>query len=196
MISIFETRSDVVGLGSMDAVQERRAWFIGLGIVLVLLGALAIAVPFVATLATTLFIGWLLLISGIVHGVHALQNRRWAGFPWALLSSILYIIAGVLIILNPVVGTLTLTLVLAMFFLINGFVKLVRGLQHRATGVWGWMTADGVISLLLGGLILARWPSTAVWAIGLLVGIDFVVSGASMLMLALVRPRAPSRAQV
>jgi len=195
MISVFDNRSDMVGLDPMEAVERHRGWFIGLGIVLCLLGALAIAVPFVATLATTLFIGWLMVISGIGHAIHAFQNRRWAGFPWALLSSILYLVAGGLIIWNPLVGTLTLTLVLSLFFLANGFVKVVRALQHRATSSWGWLLVDGIITLALGGLILAKWPSTAVWAIGLLVGVDLLVSGSSMLVLGLLGRRATVRAR-
>jgi uncharacterized membrane protein HdeD (DUF308 family) len=185
-MSMFESRNDTVRLGPMAAVQEHRGWFIGLGIAFFILGVLAIAVPFVATLATTLFIGWLLIIGGVVSAIHAFQNRHWAGFPWALLGSILYVVAGFLIVLNPVVGTLTLTLILASLFLVSGFVKIVRALQHRGMSSWGWLLFDGIISLVLGGLIWAKWPSTAVWAIGLLVGVELLVSGSSMLMLGLL----------
>src|SRR4051812_4165254 len=108
MSSLFQDTSDATTLSSMDAVRANRGWFIALGIGLLVLGVLAIAVPFVATLATTLFIGWIMVIGGIAHAVHALQNRRWAGFPWAIVSSIFYVVAGILIIANPMVGTLTL----------------------------------------------------------------------------------------
>jgi uncharacterized membrane protein HdeD (DUF308 family) len=194
-MSMFESRSDAVNLGPMAAVQEHRGWFIGLGIAFCVLGVLAITVPFIATLATTLFIGWLMIIGGFVSGFHAFQNRRWAGFPWALLSSILYVVAGFLIVFNPVVGTLTLTLILGLFFLASGFVKIVRALQHRGMSNWGWLLFDGILSLVLGGLIWARWPSTAVWAIGLLVGVDLLVSGATMLMLGLLGRSTVTRAR-
>lgn len=196
MNGLWGNRSDVSGLGPMDAVQEHRGWFIGLGIALSVLGILAIGVPFVATLATTLFIGWLLIIGGVAHAVHAFQNRRWSGFPWALLSSILYVIAGLLIVFNPIVGTLTLTMILAAFFVANGFVKTVRALQHRAMPNWGWLLFDGIVTLALGGLIWARWPSAAIWAIGLLVGVDLLFSGASMLMLGLMGRSTVVRARL
>jgi uncharacterized membrane protein HdeD (DUF308 family) len=196
MNSGFRADRDVTGLGVMLAVREHPGWFIGLGIAMLVLGALAIATPLVASLVTTLFMGWLLIIGGVVHGVHAFQNRRWAGFPWALLSAILYVIAGGLILANPVAGTLTLTLILAAFFLANGFVKVVRALEHRAMPNWGFLLFDGLITLVLGVLIWARWPSTAVWAIGLLVGVEMIFGGLSMLMLGMLGRSSTVRTHV
>src|SRR5437773_6633069 len=124
MSTLFQGDPEAATWSSLDAVRAGRAWFLALGVGLLLLGILAIAVPFVATLATTLFIGWLLIVGGVAQAVHAFQNRRWAGFPWAVVSSVLYVIAGILVVANPLVGTLTLTLILAGFFLANGLVKI------------------------------------------------------------------------
>src|SRR5690242_16557714 len=120
MSTLFQGGSEATTWSSLEEVRTHRGWFIALGIGLMLLGILAIAVPFAATLATTLFLGWLLIVGGIAHAIHAFQNRRWTGFPWAVVSSILYIIAGILLVANPLVGSLTLTLILAFFFLIQG----------------------------------------------------------------------------
>jgi uncharacterized membrane protein HdeD (DUF308 family) len=176
------------------AVRENRSWFFALGVAFMALGALAILVPFVASLVTTIVIGWLLLIGGLVQGFHAAQNRRWAGARWALVAAVLHLIAGVLLVAFPVTGTVTLTLVLAVFFLADGILKILRAVQHRPMPVWGWLLFDGLVSLALGVLILAHWPSTAVWALGLLVGIDLALSGTSMLLIGLgAGPAAPAR---
>jgi len=189
MSTLFQGSSEATTWSSLDEVRANRAWFIALGIGLILLGVLAIVIPFVATLATTLFIGWLLIIGGIAHAIHAFQNRRWAGFAWAIVSAILYVIAGILVVANPLVGTLTLTLVLAGFFIVNGVVKIIRALQHRAMSSWGWLLFDGIITLALGALIVAQWPATAVWAIGLLVGIELLLGGFSMVLLGSMAPK-------
>jgi uncharacterized membrane protein HdeD (DUF308 family) len=183
MSTFYQGGSDATRWSPLDEVRANRGWFIALGIGLILLGLLGVAVPFVATLATTLFIGWLLIAGGIASAIHAFQNRRWAGFPWVVVSSILYVIAGILVVANPLVGTLTLTLILAGFFIASGIVKIVRALQHRSMSGWGWLLFDGIITLVLGALIWARWPATAVWAIGLLVGIEMLLGGFSMVML-------------
>jgi uncharacterized membrane protein HdeD (DUF308 family) len=166
-------------------VRERRGWFIGLGVAFAVLGVLAIFLPFAASLVTTLVIGWLLVIGGVMQGVHALQNRRWAHSGWAIAGSILQVVAGVLVVIFPLTGTVALTLILAAFFAAEGAFKIIRAVQHRAMPAWGWLLFDGLLCLGIGFLILARWPSTAVWAIGLLVGVNFLVGGSSMLALGL-----------
>jgi uncharacterized membrane protein HdeD (DUF308 family) len=176
--------SSVVVLERLDAVRRSRGWFIALGAALIILGILAVAVPFVATLATTMFLGWILIIGGVVHGVHALQSRTWQGFPWEVLSAAVYIAAGALLLAFPIAGTLTLTLVLAGFFTAEGILKIVRAVQHRGMARWGFLLFDGLITVALGVLIWTQWPAAAVWVIGLLVGVELLVGGMSMLLLA------------
>ncbi len=172
-------------LVDIDTVRENRGWFIGLGVAFMVLGVLGILLPFIASLFTTLVIGWLMVIGGVLQGMHAVQNRRWAGWGWALLGAAILVIAGLLVVAFPVTGTLTLTLILAAFFAAQGVLKIIRAVQHKKMPAWGWFLFDGILSLGLGILILAGWPSTAVWALGLLVGVDLLFGGSTMLFIGL-----------
>ena len=180
--SFVEDRSPV--FEGLEAVRQSRGWFIALGAALIVLGFLSVAVPFAASLVSTIFLGWMLVFSGIVQGIHAVRARAWQGFPWAVLSSALGVVAGILLIAFPIVGTLTLTLVLAGFFTAEGIVKIVRAVQHRGMERWGFLLFDGIVTLVLGVLIWAQWPGSSVWALGLLVGIHLLVGGVSMLLFA------------
>jgi uncharacterized membrane protein HdeD (DUF308 family) len=173
-----------------DTVRRHHGWFIGLGLAFVLLGILDISIPLVASLVTTIVIGWLMIIGGVIQGIHAAQNRSWAHAGWAVVGAIVQVVAGLLVVLFPLAGTLALTLILAVFFLAEGIIKILRAVQHRGMLAWGWLLFDGLLALALGVLILAHWPSTAVWAVGLLVGVNFLVGGASMLLLGVTSRRA------
>lgn len=180
--SFVEGRS--LPFGELDAIRKSRRWFIALGAALMTLGVLAIAVPFAATLVSTIFLGWLLILSGIAEGVHAVRARAWQGFPWAVLSAALGVAAGILLIAFPIVGTLTLTLVLAGYFTAQGILKAVLAVQHRGMERWGFLLFDGLVTLALGILIWIQWPAASVWLLGLLVGVHLLVGGVSMLVLA------------
>lgn len=175
----------IIQVVDFNTLRASRGWFFALGAAFVVLGVLSIILPFIASLVTTIVIGWLMLLGGLFQGYHAVRNRGWAGSGWALASAAIQVVAGVLVVLFPVVGTLSLTLVLAAYFIIEGAFKLVRAVQHRRMPAWGWLMFDGVLSLALGILILALWPSTAVWVIGLLVGINLLFSGTSLLLIGL-----------
>lgn len=168
-----------------DTVRESRGWFFALGIAFMILGGLAIVLPFVAGLVTTVVLGWLMIVGGLIQGFHAVQNRRWRGAAWAIVGAVLMVVAGGLVVAFPITGKLTLTLILAGFFIATGAVKIGSAIQHRSMPRWGWLLFDGLLTLALGVLIVAGWPGTAAWAIGVLVGVDFLVGGASMLMLGL-----------
>jgi uncharacterized membrane protein HdeD (DUF308 family) len=171
----------------VSAIHAHWVLFLVEGIVLVLLGAAAIIVPVVATLAFTLVIGWLFLISGIVGLVTTFWMRGVPGFWWALLSAIIAIAAGVVLLLWPISGTLSLTLVLIAFFIVEGIATLMYAIDHRAqlSGRWGWMLASGIVDLILAGIIFAGLPETATWALGLLVGINLLFGGTAMIGMAL-----------
>lgn len=169
----------------IEVIREKRGWFIAIGIGLLILGVAAIFLPLAASVVTTLVIGWLMIVGGVFHAIHAIRNRRWVGWGWELAGAALYTVAGVLLVTRPVAGTITLTLLLAVFFAASGVLKIIRAVQHRAMPRWGWLLFDGIVSLLLGALIAGGWPGTAAWAIGLLVGIDLLFDGSSMLLLGL-----------
>src|ERR1700681_736814 len=168
-------------------IHEHWKLFLVEGIILVILGIAAIVVPPAATLAFTLLIGWLFLISGIVGLVTTFWMRNAPGFWWALLSAVVAIAAGVVLLLWPINGVLSLTLLLIAFFVIEGIATIMYAIEHRAqlTSRWGWMLASGIVDLILAGIIFAGLPGTAAWALGLLVGINMVFGGVAMIGMAL-----------
>jgi len=183
------TQSDIQGIQRAAATVLHEHWVLFLveGIVLLILGGIAVAIPPLATLAFTIFFGWLILISGIVGLITTFWMRNAPGFWWSLLSAILGIVVGVMLVASPVIGALSLTFVLITFFLIEGAVSIMFALDHRRelSSQWGWMLVSGIIDLVLAVMILAGLPSTAAWALGLLVGINMIFGGAAMIAMAL-----------
>jgi uncharacterized membrane protein HdeD (DUF308 family) len=157
------------------------------GIIMVALGLAAITIPVVATFAVAIFLGWLFLVSGVVGLVTTFWMRQAPGFWWSLLSAVLAIITGVILIGWPVTGAVSLTLVLIVFFVIEGVASIMLAIQHRQrlSGRWGWLLASGIVDIILAGLLLVGLPGTATWALGLLVGINMLFGGASLIAMAL-----------
>lgn len=168
-------------------VAKHWKLFLAEGIVLVLLGIGAIIVPPIAGLAVTLLLGWLLLIGGIFGLIVTFYARDMPGFWWSLISAALFTLAGLVLIARPVEGLLTLTVVLTAFFIIEGVATIMFALDHkrRLSGRWGWLVAAGVFDLVIAVLIFAGLPGSALWAIGLLVGINMVFGGSSLIGMAL-----------
>jgi uncharacterized membrane protein HdeD (DUF308 family) len=168
-------------------LHEHWVLFLVEGIILVILGLLAIALPPIATLAIEILVGWLFLVSGIVGLFTTFWMRHAPGFWWSLVSAILGIVAGILLLGWPVTGALSLTLILIVFFTIEGVASIMFALDHKRelSGRWGWMLASGIVDLILAGIILAGLPGTAAWAIGLLVGINMVFGGSALIAMAL-----------
>jgi uncharacterized membrane protein HdeD (DUF308 family) len=180
---------DIGDIQRAIAQSLRDHWksFLVKGIVLVVLGILAIVVPQIATLTFTFLVGWLLLISGAVGLVATFMSRQAPGFWWSLLSAVLAIIAGLLLLARPVIGAISLTYLLIVFFVIEGVAAIMFGLEHKKelSGRWAWMLVTGIIDLVLAVMILTGLPSTAEWAIGLLIGINLLFGGTSLIAMAL-----------
>ena len=177
-----------------STVQEHWVLFLLEGIALVILGLAAIIVPVIATLAVAILIGWLFLISGGIGLATTLYMRGAPGFWWALISALIGIAAGIVLLLYPVSGALSLTLVLIAFFVVEGIASIMYALDHRnqLTGRWGWMLASGVVDLILAVIIFIGLPGTAEWALGLLVGINLLFGGTAMMGIAVAaRSEAP-----
>ena len=175
-------------------LHEHWLLFLIEGIVLVVLGMLAIVVPVVATIAVAILIGWLFLISGVVGLVTTFMARHAPGFWWSLVSAVLGIAAGIVLLGWPISGAVSLTLLLIVFFVIEGVASIMYALEHKKelTGRWAWMLVSGIIDLILAVIILAGLPETATWALGLLVGINMLFGGTSMIAIALhARGSAP-----
>jgi len=170
-----------------SAIHEHWVLFLVEGIVLVVLGGAAIVLPVIATITFTILIGWLFLISGAVGLITTLwMHNRVPGFGWSLLSALIGIIAGVLLLIWPLTGVLSLTLVLGAFFVVEGVASIMYAFEHRnqLSGRWGWMLVSGIIDLIIAAIIIAGWPGTAAWALGLLVGINLLFGGAALIGMA------------
>jgi uncharacterized membrane protein HdeD (DUF308 family) len=169
------------------AVRAHWKAFLFEGIVLVVLGLAAIVVPPVASIAVTVLLGWMFLISGIAALAMTLWARQVPGFVWSLISAIIGIGAGVVLLTRPAEGTLTLTLVVGVYFLAEGVATIMYALQHRKelSERWSWMAFSGLMDILIAFFIISGLPGSATWAIGLLVGINLVIGGSSLIGLAL-----------
>jgi uncharacterized membrane protein HdeD (DUF308 family) len=167
--------------------------FLTEGFLLGVLGLAAVVAPFLAGLVAAAFFGWLFLISGLVGLVFTLRAREAPGFAWSLLSAILALVAGAVLLWSPLAGLATLTVVLTAFFVVDGIFMIVLALTHRRalSARWGWLLANGLIDLFLAGVIIAGLPGTLLWAFGLVVGIDLVFGGATLVNMALAARKAP-----
>jgi uncharacterized membrane protein HdeD (DUF308 family) len=168
-------------------VRDHWKLFLIEGIILVILGLLAVAVPMVAGLAVTILFGWLFLISGIVGLFTTFAMRGAPGFWWSLLSGVLAVVVGGWLLVQPELGLVSLTYLLIAFFIIEGVATIMFALEHRAalSGRWAWMLVSGIVDLFLAAVILAGLPGAVAWALGLIVGINMVFGGASMIGMAL-----------
>lgn len=169
------------------ALHEHWVLFLVEGVVLLVLGATAVVLPAIATLAVTILFGWLFLVSGIVGLMTSFWMRHAPGFWWSLLSAVLGIVVGAMLLGSPLTGAFSLTLVLISFFLIEGAVSIMFALDHKRelSGQWGWMLMSGIVDLALAVMIFTGLPSTAVWAVGLLVGINMIFGGCALIAMAL-----------
>jgi uncharacterized membrane protein HdeD (DUF308 family) len=187
--SMSTQQTGIQGMQRAAAAALREHWVLFLveGVVLLVLGATAVVLPPIATLAVTILFGWLFLVSGVVGLFTSFWMRHAPGFWWSLLSAALGIVVGAMLLGSPLVGALSLTLVLIAFFLIEGVVSIMFALDHKRelSGQWGWMLMSGLIDLVLAVMIFAGLPSTASWAVGLLVGINMIFGGTALIAMAL-----------
>jgi uncharacterized membrane protein HdeD (DUF308 family) len=166
-----------------DIVQY-WGWFLAFGIALLALGVAAVARAVTATVATMLFFGWLLVLASVIEIAQAIMVGHWAGFFYHLLAAVLFGVVGLIIVTRPTISAEVVTVFMAMFFLIGGLFQLVASVALALPG-WGWQAADGIITFVLGVLVLVEWPTSGLWLIGLFVGIDLIFYGFGWIALAL-----------
>jgi uncharacterized membrane protein HdeD (DUF308 family) len=168
-----------------DAAVARStpAWSIVWGVLMLLCGLLAICMPFASSIGLVIALGWLILICAVWHLVFAFHTRGFGNILWEVLLAIIYGVAGFYLLWHPLLGVLTLTLVLALFLLFEGIVEIVSYFAIRSVRNSGWVLLDGIITLLLGFFLWRHWPSTSAWVIGTLVGVSLIFSGISRIML-------------
>lgn len=183
------TGTEDVTLQGIDRLRSRSGWIVTIGIVLALLGTAAIAAGVATTVVSVLVFAWLLVFAGVAQLFHAFSHRDWQGFLLDLLLGVLYGVTGLLLLQSPVQGAETLTLLMAAFFLVSGLFRIGAAIGASLPNR-GWVVLSGVVNVILGGLILAQWPASGLWVIGLFVGIDLVFGGWSLVMLGLSLRRA------
>ena len=176
--------TDVLIIGVTPEMIHHWGWFLAFGIVLMVLGIAAIARSVSATVASMVFFGWLLIFASIFQFVAAFMVGNWSGFFLHLLLAILFAIVGIMMLTRPVISAETWTLVIAILFLVGGLYELIFALWSHLAG-WGWHVLSGVVATILGVLVLAGWPVSGFWVIGLFVGIMLVFYGWAWIMLAI-----------
>jgi uncharacterized membrane protein HdeD (DUF308 family) len=174
-----------------EVVRTYSGAFLVQGILMTVLGVAAVVWPQVSSLAVDVYVGWILLLSGVVGLAMMFFAPNAAGFLWSLLTGALALFAGVLLLWHPVQGVVSLTLVLIAFFLVEGLFQIAAAFAYRSAlpESWGWMLLSGVADLILAGLIIAGWPSSAAWALGLIVGVNLITSGLALAMAAVASRR-------
>ena len=181
-------------LQSRMSAAVRAHWkaFLFEGIVLVILGVAAMIVPPLASLAITIFLGWMFLVTGVAGLVMTYWARAMPGFWWSLISAALAVVAGLILLGRPMQGVLTLTVVLGVYFLAEGVATIMYALAHRRelSGRWSWLLVAGLMDILIAFFIIAGLPGSAQWAIGLLVGINLLFGGATLIGMALAARNA------
>jgi len=176
---------------SFMSLEQTRGRLTFLGVALVVLGVLAILAPIASTVVATLVIGVLLIAGGIVRLFNASEGRKRHSIGWLVFSSILYILAGLAIVWRPLIGTLSMTAVVGAFFVVSAVSKAIHAYQFKGTGSSGWLIFDAILSAALGILLLAGLPTTAFWALGVIVGVDLIMGGVALL--AAASPRSTVR---
>jgi uncharacterized membrane protein HdeD (DUF308 family) len=179
------TQNTPVGL-----VRQASTWSIVWGVLLIVFGMLAVGSPFLAAVAVNGVIAWLIVLAGMVHLVLAFHTHGAGSVIWKLLVGIAYLFFGAYLIMHPVLGVTSLTLILASLFLIEGILNVILFFRMRSVGGSSWVLVDGIITLLLGLMIYMQWPSSSAWAIGILVGVSMIVSGVTRVMLSFAVRRA------
>jgi uncharacterized membrane protein HdeD (DUF308 family) len=160
--------------------------FLFQGVVMVVLGVLAICAPVAASIAVAIYVGWLLLISGVIGLIAIVSTHHVHAFLWSLITAALSVLIGVLLVLMPVQGAVSLTIVLTAFFIAEGVFQTTIAIASRRvlTGTWVWMLLSGIADLVLAAIIIEGWPGTAIWALGLLVGVNLLTSGWAVMVAA------------
>jgi uncharacterized membrane protein HdeD (DUF308 family) len=170
-----------------DIVRQHSGLFMAQGVIMTLLGIAAVVWPQLSSLAVNVYVGWVLLLSGVTGLVMMFFAPNVAGFLWSLLTGALALFAGVLLLWHPVEGVVSLTLVLVAFFIAEGAFQIAAAFTYRSPfpESWGWMLVSGIVDLILAGLIIAGWPGSASWALGLIVGVNLISTGLATLMVAI-----------
>lgn len=168
----------------LDYLRKQWKWFLFMGVLFIILGCIAIASATAVTMVSVILLGSLLFIGGIVQIAASFMAKQWGGFFFSLLAGVLYTVVGFLLIMNPTAAALSLTLLLAAFYIVGGIFRIIGSLMMQFEH-WGWALFSGIVKLVLGALIWAGWPQTGLWVFGLFIGIDLIFYGWFWVLLSL-----------
>ena len=172
-----------------NEVRRYSTWFLVVGIATIVLGVGALVFPKVATIAVVLLFGSVLTVYGALGAIHAFRSVRRTGFPWSLFGALFAFGAGLLLLLFPMTGVLSLTLLVTAYFLASGTFRVLYAVRLRPADRWGWLLLSGLLAIGLAIAITVQWPEPAIWIIGMLLGIDLIFSGYASVLLALAARR-------
>src|SRR4029077_14102657 len=175
-----ETASHVIREAMREKVKRHSFWYLLQSVLMILGGILALVFPIVSSVAIVIFLGWLLIFSGILQAFSLMDARHVPHFWLQLVSVVLSVLVGILFLRNPEAGLLTLTLLLIVFFMVEGISKIIFSLTIRPFPNWGWVFASGVVGILLAFYLWANTPVTAIWLLGVLLGIELISEGAAL----------------
>ena len=168
----------------LEALRGEWLWFLILGIMLIVLGVVAIGAPLVTGIATAVFIGSLVLVGGVIQFVGSFWARDWSGFFLTLISGVLYVVLGLMFVRHPGEALAAMTLFLACGLMVSGLFRIIGSVTYRFPH-WGWVVLGGVIDFALGALIWSEWPGASLWVIGLFVGVSMIYNGWTWVILGL-----------
>ncbi len=175
---------------AMAQVRDHWGWFLGLGIVFIIGGVFAIAMPLIASVTVAIVVGWSLIFVGAIQVYQAWSTRTWGGFIWQLIIGLVVLVGGIAMIINPIVAAVTLTLLLGAVFLAKGVMQIMLGLRYRPHTGWGWIVAAGVLAIIVSLMILFSWPFSGLWVPGTLAGISLIFSGWSYVAISMAARKA------
>lgn len=182
MYAIYKETCIMKGISSSKekltkAIEHKWGWFIAIGIILLCLGLLALIYQFFATVFSVYYIAILLIFAGIAQMIHSFQIKEFGETAlWAVIG-ILYIVTGIVSIYHPIIASSAITLSIAILLLISGTVQIMGAIHNRTIPQWGWLLCSGIITFILGLLIVFQWPSNSVWILGMFLGIDLILQG-------------------
>lgn len=182
------------GPPKLDAVRANWGWYVALGIAMLVLGFIALGDLLIATIASVWFFGILLIAGGIAEVVHAFQVKTWGRMILFLIAGVLYAAAGVIAIIDPILASAVFSLMLGFMLIVVGVFRVLAGIEVRPAEGWGWLVAGGVMTAILGVLVTISWPGSALWVLGMFLGIDLVMQGVAWVMLGLQCRSANSNA--
>lgn len=164
-----------------EQLRDRWGWFAALGILMLVAGFIALISVVLATVVSVIIVGAMMIVSGIFEIIHGFQMRRWSRAVLWIVIGALYVVAGLLAVWNPLLASVALTLLIGLFLIVAGVMRVVLAMQMRSASPWGWVLASGIVTILLGAIILLHWPVSSLYVLGILLGVDLIIAGASWL---------------